>query len=619
MTSIKVIFDLRSHVALGSFFHKMMIYFRSLMGCAALCMIAFSNLTSQTYKVDYHINEPAGLDLLDLLPELPVEIDSAVATDLEDTLVVMVQDLGYLTSSIDSLILRDSTFHFYLYLGETYTLEDLYIPPSDNAILQGSGIIPGFMKNQVLSQEAFNRMKAKVLEHLADRGYPFAGVKVDSIRLTDRRLSSRLVIEKNSLITYDTILITGDGRVNKSFLHKYLRIRQGEPYRQSDILNIRDRINDLSFLQFKADPKISFVNDKAAFDLPLVNRNASRFDFIIGVLPRIENGVRQWTITGDFTGEFVNKLGNGESFSARYQQLRPETQELVLDLDYPFIFNLPFGVDGHFELFRNTTEFLDIKAGLGINYNISRKDYLNFGWSFSSSRLIEVDTTALLQSRKLPQQLDVDVTSGRVAFTMNRFNRLYNPFEGARLKIDVQAGQKKIIPNLTITSLESGEFTFAEAYDSLQLNTFQAQIALELDYFINVRDWSTIRLANRSSYKYNQRRLFTNEYYRIGGNKLLRGFNEQSIFTPLYSVFTTEFRVLLDEFSYISLPFIDYAFLRLDDGTNIEWDQAIGVGIGLNFATKAGIFNIAFAAGNEDRNGINFGNTKIHFGYVNLF
>jgi outer membrane protein assembly factor BamA len=442
-------------------------------------------------------------------------------------------------------------------------MEDLNISVSDAVILQGSGINKSFMRNQVLTQQNFNRMKARVLEHLADRGYPFAGVKVDSVRLNNQKLSSRLIIDKNGFITYDTILITGDARVNKSFLHKYLRIRQGDPYRQSDILRIKDRINDLSYLQFKADPRISFVNDKAAFDLPLINRNASRFDFIIGVLPRLENGVRQWTITGDFTGEFVNKLGNGEAFSVRYQRLRPETQELVLDLDYPYIFNLPFGVDGHFELFRNTTEFLDVKAGLGINYNISRKDYLQIGWNFSSSRLIEIDTVNLLQSRKLPQQLDVDVTSGRVAFTMNRFNRLLNPSSGGRLRIDVQAGQKKIIPNLTITSLESGETTFKEAYDTLQLNTFQAQLALEVDYFINVRNWSTIRMANRSAYKYNQQQLFTNEYFRIGGNKLLRGFNEQSIFTPFYSVFTTEFRVLLDELSYISLPFIDYAFFTI--------------------------------------------------------
>ncbi len=584
-----------------------------------MCITYCSSITAQEYEVLYHVNEPQETNLSVLIPDLPLKIDSAVSTQLKDTLLSQIHGLGYLTGNIDSIVVLDSVFHYYVFLGRTFTLKDLGFSSSDRAILEGSGIHKGYLANKVLTQSVFDEMKLNLLEHLADRGYPFASVTVDSISLNDRALSSRLLIEKNKLITYDTILITGDARVNKSFLHKYLRIPRDAPYRESDILKIKDRINNLSFLQFKADPKVSFVNDKASFDFPLINRNASRFDFIIGVLPRIENGVRQWTITGDFTGEFVNKLGNGEAISVRYQRLRPETQELVLNLDYPYIFNLPFGVDGHFELFRNTDQFLDVKAGLGINYNISRKDYLQIGWNLSSSRLIDIDTVSLLQSGELPQQLDVDVTSGQVAYTMNRLNRLYNPSSGSRLRIDVRAGQKKIIPNLTITSLESGEITFAEAYDTLQLKTFQAQLSIELDHYINVRNWSTVRISNRSAYKYNQRQLFVNEYFRIGGNKLLRGFNEQSIFTPFYSLFTTEFRILLDEFSYISLPFIDYAFVRVDDGTNTEWNQSVGMGIGLNFATKAGIFNIAFAAGNEDGNGINFGNTKIHFGYVNLF
>ena len=586
---------------------------------SVLIALVSTVLMSQDMAIKINCVDQPELEIKTLIGDLPEAIDSSLAVALGDTLELRLQELGYLTASMDSLKLIDSSFHYHFYLGRTFVLKDLIIDRDDEAILQGSGFHPGYMADKILTQANLDFTKNKVLTHLADRGYPFATIGVDSIIIDDRHISSKLDIERNELITYDTILITGDARVNKSFLHKYLNIRKGDPYRQSDILALRDRINNLPFVQFKADPRISFVNSKASFDFPLVNRNASRFDFIIGVLPRVENGVRQWTITGDFTGEFVNKLGNGESFSIRYQRLRPETQELVLDVDYPFVFNLPFGIDGHFELFRNTTDFLDVKAGLGITYNISRKDFLEAGWSFTSSRLIEIDTSTIIATQKLPQQLDVDVTSGRVAITLDRRNRFLNPTSGNRMRLNLQAGQKKIIPNVSISSIKNDQVDFSNAYDSLQLRTLQLQVDLEVDFFINVRNWSTVYLANRSAYKYNQRRLFKNEFFRIGGNKLLRGFNEQSIFTPFYSIFTSEFRIILDELSYISMPFIDYGFFRMDDGTQQTIERVIGVGIGLNFATKAGIFNIAFAAGNEDRNGINFGNTKIHFGYVNLF
>ena len=45
----------------------------------------------------------------------------------------------------------------------------------------------------------------------------------------------------------------------------------------------------------------------------------------------------------------------------------------------------------------------------------------------------------------------------------------------------------------------------------------------------------------------------------------------------------------------------------------------IGSGLGLAFETKAGIFNIAFAAGKRNDLPFNLRQSKIHFGYVNFF
>jgi len=113
--------------------------------------------------------------------------------------------------------------------------------------------------------------------------------------------------------------------------------------------------------------------------------------------------------------------------------------------------------------------------------------------------------------------------------------------------------------------------------------------------------------------------LFDNELFRIGGNRLLRGFDEQSILTDFYAIATAEFRVILDQNSFLSFPFIDYGRVNsLRDG-NRSWENTIGAGIGLNFATGAGIFNVSFAIGRRDDVPVDFSNAKIHFGYVSLF
>ena len=47
--------------------------------------------------------------------------------------------------------------------------------------------------------------------------------------------------------------------------------------------------------------------------------------------------------------------------------------------------------------------------------------------------------------------------------------------------------------------------------------------------------------------------------------------------------------------------------------------QFIGAGLGMAFETKAGIFNITFAAGKRDDQKLNVRQSKIHLGYVNYF
>ena len=134
-----------------------------------------------------------------------------------------------------------------------------------------------------------------------------------------------------------------------------------------------------------------------------------------------------------------------------------------------------------------------------------------------------------------------------------------------------------------------------------------------------IKDWATIRTAATGGWKYNKDGILKNELMRIGGSKLLRGFDEESILTDFYAFSTLEFRIIFDQNSYLSLPFLDYGLLNVFDNGQQKTVPVFGVGMGLNFGTSAGIFNISFAAGKLDKNPLDFGKMKIHFGYVNLF
>lgn len=585
-------------------------------------LLMCGDLSAQnTYPVVYQFQDTlSNIVSEDTSQLLKYNLDSAKLSEYKYDLVSELRSMGFLTASVDSSYFQDSSIFIYLFVGKKYQFSNLVISPQDQAFLESSGMNSINWSDKVITPDLINSVKKNVLHSLASSGYPFASVRIDSIFISGNELMGKLNINKNTLITYDTIRVLGSARVNNLYLQKFLRTEKGKVYNQKNIDRIPQIIQGSEFLSLRTDPSVNFLNDKASIILPIDKKNASKFDFIIGILPRTENGARNYTITGDITGQFTNELGNGESFGIRYQRLRPETQDLQLNLNYPYLLNFPFGIDGAFSLYRNTDDFLNLYASLGIEYQLSSREKIKFGWTYESSRLIEIDSIALVNKKRLPEQLDVDVTSGNITLNLDRLNYRFNPSKGWNIQVGLNAGRKTINPNNTILSLESNDFSFENAYDTLQLSTFQTEINFLGNIYFPFSNWGTLKLGNRSAYKYNQNKIYENEYYRIGGNKLLRGFNEQSIITPVYTVFSAELRIILDQLSYISFPFVDYGYLQTStlDG-DLMWDSAFGLGIGLNFGTPAGIFNISFAAGKRLNNGFNFAETKIHFGYVNLF
>jgi outer membrane protein assembly factor BamA len=582
-----------------------------------LCSVLYGQ---QTMPVSYRFIDTFDIETTDTAGIFLKHIDSAETKPFLGNLSQTLRKKGFLSASVDTFYTSDSAFHIELFLGQKYTISKISFLNKDKSFLEQNGLPISHYEKRGVSLSAIESMKKQILSTLANSGYPFAAIYMDSTIIHGSEIQSNLSIQKNSLITYDTLRILGTAQISPYYLQKILKIEKGDFYNQINVARIPSSILSFDFLKLHKDPYVEFINDKATIVLPLDKQKASRFDFIIGVLPRNNNGVRNFTITGDITGQFSNELGKGETFGIRYQRLRTETQDLELNLNYPYIFKLPFGVDGQFSLFRNTDNFLNLQANMGIEYQLSSREKIKFGWGYESSRLIAIDTSRLLARKRLPDQLDVSITTGNISFSVDRLNYRINPSSGWNSTLRLNIGQKTINPNLTIISLQEDNFSFENAYDTLQLSTFQGEINFQGNLYIPISEWGTVKISNRTAYKYNQNRIFENEFYRIGGNKLLRGFNEQTIFTPIYTVFTGELRIILDQFSYLSFPFIDYGYMQVTTLDNRQvWDQAYGIGIGLNFGTPAGIFNISFAAGSRLNTGLNFGETKIHFGYVNLF
>lgn len=576
-------------------------------------------------SIAYAQSESLNLHLLpiDAAPELLSRIapsktfkdSTAVVAELRN-IIRQLQAAQYLEAGVDTLVRTDSIYTAFLHIGPAYRWAQLRNGNVEESFLAASGYRERLFRGVRFSYRQIVRLQESLLVAAENTGYPFARVQLDSLVAEGGALQAALVLDKGPLITIRSLKIEGDARISNAFLQQYLGIRPGMPYNRGKVIKLRQRLLQLPFLSLTADPGVVFQDADALISLPLQRRNASRFDFIIGVLPN-SSQVGRLLLTGSFNGELHNQFGLGERIYARFEQLRPQTQRLDLQFTYPYALGLPFGADLQFGLYKRDTNFIDINFDVGIQYLLEGGNYLKVFWNRRTTNVLSVNATQLLNSGALPDTLDVNHTFFGLEYAYERLDYRYNPRKGWRASARAAAGTKRIEKNNQIESLG-----FGGLYDSLVLRSFQYRLTVALEGYVPLFKRGVVKTALQGGFIFAQDPILANEQYRLGGNRLLRGFDEELIFATQYLVATLEYRFLLGTNSYLYL-FGDAArtdALTANTPTGVDTvDFPYGFGAGITFETRAGLFGVSLAFGGRQGLPVDFGAPKVHFGYVSRF
>jgi len=441
-------------------------------------------------------------------------------------------------------------------------------------------------------------------------------VKMNALELQEEKILGKISIQSGPQIVIDSIQMNGDVQIREAYIENYLEIFKGQFYDHSKVRQIKAKMDRLTFLTQEKDPDLSFFGNYSTINLYLKKKNSSRFDLLFGVIPTDELENQQLFLSLDFTAEMLNRLGYGEYIFIDYERLRPEQQRFEVKFNYPYVLDLPFAIDADFSIFRLGLNFQTLRSNLGVQYLINSTDYLKLGWDYESSKLVEIDQDRLLATRMLPQQLDVDQTGLSLELHVDRLDYRFNPRQGFSIDLKAVGGQREIKRNAAILALSTDDFDFAELYDEMELKSPRFELGTEVSFFQPLAMRAAIGVHLKGGWRYTSNGLFQNEKFQIGGNKLLRGFDEASIFTSYYALSTLEYRLLLSNNSYFSFPFIDFGYIENVDGDN---EFVAGIGGGLGFETKVGLFNFSIAAGRNSNSGFDFAKPKAHFGFVSLF
>lgn len=536
-------------------------------------------------------------------------VDSIQAVAEAQKVLYALHADGFLAASMDSMLLLKDSIIFYVYKGNVYNWAKLESGNVDEEILSRIGFRDRIFFNEEMRPKEFSDLINKLLKHYENTGYPFASIKLDSVEFLENGIHAELNVQKNQLLRIDSIVIYGDLEIFERFIHNYIQIKPGDPYRQNLLTEVADRIREIPFVQEEKSFEVRYFEQKTKLVLFLKKQQASRFDGILGVLTDEENG--KVSITGDVNLNLINALNKGERILLNWRSLQERSQDLRMNFNYPYLFNTPLGFDFDFKLFKKDTTFMDIFSTFGIRYILKRNDYFKIFIQRKNSNLLSRQSILKKYPNSLPPFADSRSNLYGVEYQIERLDYRYNPTKGYSLLSNFAVGAKRI---QKIQELEENN---PDIYNQTQLNGKQYSGYLNARFFKALGERNTVLLGNISALSYAES-LFQNELLRIGGLKSLRGFDEESINASLYSIFTLEYRHLLDKNSYFSL-FTDGAYYENKSQDKLIKDTPIGIGAGVSFETAAGIFTLNYALGKQFDNPFYFRAAKVHFGFVNFF
>ena len=526
---------------------------------------------------------------------------------------------GFLLTSIDSMQIDSVHFTAFIKLNKQVEWAFLSKGNVSEDLLNRINLKTNSFTEKNFYYKEIKSIEEKLLTYCENNGFPFAKVWLDSIVWKKNLLSASLMIDKGKLITIDSIKVDGDVKIANAYLYGYLGIKPGDLYNESLIREINKQVDEIPFVQQESAARIIFNDDIASIILQLKNRNASKFDLIIGVLPnnRVSGKV---IVTGQGSLDMWNVLGRGERLNLSLDKLQPRSTEFKSALQYPYLLQQPFGINLGFEINKNDTFYIDVKKEIGLQYLFSGRNYIKGFVRNTSSSLLSVDTFEIKQSHTLPSQIDLSVTYYGLEAAYEKLDFRLSPRKGLYLFASAAVGNRKVIRNPAITQLtdlNEPDFNFSSMYDSLPKKSLRYELLAKADKYTSISRTQVLKLSFQTK-SLIAPDIFQNELYRIGGNRLLRGFDEQSVYASWYNVVTAEYRYLVQRTSYLFL-FADLAYIEHQLPNNFYTDWPKGVGAGLTFQTKAGIFGVSYAVGSERGNPLQLRSAKIHFGYINEF
>jgi len=512
--------------------------------------------------------------------------------------ILFLQSKGYLEASCDTCFAHGDTSRCPIAVGRAYQWARLRPRGIPGELASEAGLREKLYDDRPVAPRQIASTIRTLLERSENSGYPFARVWLDSLQETEDGLSAVLRADRGRLVTYDSVVVRGSVRTSARYLQASIGIRPGDLYNESVLNAVETRLRELPFVSQKQRPYVQFSPESTKLFLFLDAKKASSINGVLGLQPDANTG--KVNLTGDIDLRLRNALRRGEAIALNWRSLQNSTQDLKVAGNLPFAFNTPFGIGASLKLFKRDSTFLEVTSRLGLEYLMTRGDKVTlFLNSKTSDRL---GSNTIVQ----PGLADVRMISYGLGFARERLDYRFNPRRGHGIQVEGSAGRKR-----------TSQAVFGLVEQPPEMNTVQLEVLGTALAHVAIGRRSTFRFTVQGGRMLNDD-LYANELYRIGGLKTLRGVDEASITASSYVIGTVEYRFLYETNSNFFL-FVDQAWWERSVQEEYSTDTPLGIGLGTTFETKAGLFSLTYALGQQFNNPVQLRGGKVHFGFISLF
>ena len=496
-----------------------------------------------------------------------------------DSTYVILQKQGYIESKLISTIkANDSLFVAEIHLNKKY--DTIYIYYNNNYITEE--LINKISDN--FTEEYFSIPISKSEEtigylnnRVSEKGSPFATFQLENIAKRDNNdLQGKLIVSSTENRMVNNIIIKGYEKFPKSYLKRYLKIKNNLSFNLTDIKQKTDGLKNLRFAKQLKEPEILFTKDSTTLYLYLEKSKSNTFDGFLGF------GNNETSNKIEFNGylnlNLINNLNFGETFSLVYKSDENEQRTFNINATLPYLFKSPLGVNLNLDIFKKDSTYTIVNQSANLFYQLNRKNKIYSGVSLTNSNnLLNVDNNLIK-----------DYSSTFITTSFEHSNITSDYLFPIQSYFRIQGGIGKRELDNTKENQKSINFKTFKIFNLNNKNSI----------YINVNGETLLS----DSY-------FQNELRRFGGINSIRGFEENSLFATLYSIITSEYRYLLTKNVYAH-TIIDAAYY--EDDINKTKEKLFGFGFGLGLITKAGLFKLNYANGLTENQPFKINNSKIH-------